>query len=346
MRSIFLLLLLLENFVVLAQEKAIFHAHTIAFYNVENLFDTINNPNTFDDDRTPKGKDRWTAKNYYDKLAKLGETINLIGRKESLQAPTIIGLAEIENRAVLEDLVASSEMQKNAYGIIHFDSPDARGIDVAMLYKKNVFIPLNFKKHALYIIDSQTNKQQYTRDQLVVSGLLEGEKISFIINHWPSRRGGEARSAYKRIAAAELNKKIIDSLYIRNSNALIINMGDFNDDPTNKSLKEVLKGSTRQHAIDSLFMYNPMLKMHKKGMGTLAYRDSWNLFDQLLLSPSLAKKNDGLYFWKAGIFNPDMLITQKGRYKGYPFRSYANGNYVGGYSDHFPVYIILVKRLL
>lgn len=329
-----------------AQTKKNYTAHTIAFYNVENLFDTINDPSTFDDDRTPQGKDRWGTKFYDDKLNKIAKAIDSIGRKHLKKAPTLIGLAEIENRAVLEDLINNPHLINKDYGIIHFDSPDARGIDVALLYRRNIFIPSGFDKRVLYLVDSRTNKRQYTRDQLVVSGLLDGDEISLIINHWPSRRGGEALSEYKRIAAARLNKKIIDSLKLGNPEAKIITMGDFNDDPYNKSIRNVLNGKGEKTALDSLSLYNPMLQMTKKGAGTLAYRDSWNLFDQILLSPSLVKKSGGdFYFWKAGIFNPDFLISEKGRYKGYPFRSYANGNYVGGYSDHFPVYVILVKPL-
>lgn len=326
-----------------APGKKTFNIHTVAFYNVENLFDTINDPKTFDDDRTPKGRDRWTAKIYQKKVSSMAKVIAGIGKQISQSSPTLVGLCEVENRKVVEDLIADPQLVSSNYGIVHIDSPDERGIDVALLFKKNHFVPTSYYNHPLYLYNDN-GKRDYTRDQLLVTGLLDGEEIHLIVNHWPSRSGGQARSEPKRIKAAELNKKIIDSLLKQNRKAKIIDMGDFNDTPSNKSLKETLQTVAKRNRTKTKQMFNPMESMEKKGLGTSAYRDSWFLLDQIFVSGSLLKKSpSSWYFWKAGIYNPPFLFNQKGRYKGYPFRSFA-GTYLNGYSDHFPVYIYLLRE--
>lgn len=194
--------------------------------------------------------------------------------------------------------------------------------------------------------DNDPTQRIYTRDQLLVGGMLDGEKIHFIVNHWPSRSGGEARSRYKRIKAAKLNKQIIDSLLSDDPYAKIISMGDLNDDPTSPSLAEVLKPKRDRNTVGLKELYNPMEDMYKKGLGTLAWRDGWNLFDQMILSSELTKKDYTSYrFFKAGIYNKNYLANPRGRYKGYPYRSFADGGFTGGYSDHFPVFLYLIKEL-
>ncbi len=328
------------------QEKKTYLINTIAFYNVENLFDIENDPITFDDDRTPEGKDVWTISKYRDKLKKLARVISEIGYETTRNSPAIIGVCEVENRKVLEDLVNQTALLKREYGILHFNSPDRRGIDVGLLYQKKLFIPLHSQSRRLLIYElNKPTKRVYTRDQLVVSGLLDGEKLYFIVNHWPSRSGGEARSSYKREKAAELNKSIIDSLQQLDPYAKIISMGDYNDDPTNKSIKQILKTKASKEEISFQELYNPMENLYKQGLGTLAYRDGWNLFDQFILSQPLIEDDYSEYrFYKAGIYNKNYLITPKGQYRGYPYRSYGYGGYVGGYSDHFPVYLYLIKE--
>lgn len=327
------------------QNEKQYKVNTIAFYNVENLFDYEDDPLIFDDDRTPEGKDHWTQEIYEAKLANMARVISEIGEDVTGTSPAIIGVSEIENRRVLEDLLNQESLVKKDYGIVHFDSPDRRGIDVAMLYQKKLFTPTNYKAYELVIYDDQDrSKRIYTRDQLLVSGMLDGEKIHVIVNHWPSRSGGEARSRPKRIKAAELNKQIMDSLFSEDPYAKIITMGDLNDDPTNESVKEILKTKSEREAMKLKELYNPMEDMFKQGLGTLAYRDGWNLFDQIIISTELAKKDYSSYrFYKAGIFNKNYLATPRGQYKGYPFRSFVNG-YTGGYSDHFPVFIYLIKE--
>ena len=197
-----------------AQEKKTYHISTIAFYNVENFFDTENDPFTFDDDRTPEGKDIWNTEKYEDKLKNISRVISEIGAENAKNSPAVIGLCEIENLKVLEDLISQPQLLEKNYGIIHFDSPDRRGVDVALLYQKDIFIPLNSRSHRLLIYElDDPSKRVYTRDQLVVSGLFEGESIHFIVNHWPSRSGGEARSSYRRERAAQLNRRIIAVSY-------------------------------------------------------------------------------------------------------------------------------------
>ena len=320
---------------------------TIAFYNVENLFDTINNPNTFDDDFTSKGKNHYTSQIYWNKIKNISTVISQIGFEKTNNSPALIGLAEIENRSVLEDLVRSDKLKPKQYKIIHFDSPDFRGIDVALLFQEKLFTPINQEVFEVKLWD-EDGTRIYTRDILLVSGLLDNELIHIIVNHWPSRRGGQIKSNPKREKAAYVVSKIIDKITLDYPNSKIIVMGDFNDDPIDKSLKTGLNSVGKlQKTKDSLF-YNPMDAMYKKGMNTLGYRDGINLFDQVLMNVhcvSFDNNYEDFKFYKAGIFNPNYLITSKGKYKGYPFRSFQNNNFSGGYSDHFPVYVYLIKEL-
>lgn len=326
------------------QEKREFNVLTVAFYNLENLYDIYDDPLTFDDERTPKGKERWTETSYREKIKNMAFAISKIGFQHTQSAPAVIGVCEIENLDVLEDLISEPTLAPYDYGIIHFDSPDLRGVDVALLYKKNLFIPQNFVAHELVLYDVKTpEKRTYTRDQLVVTGLLEGEQVHVIVNHWPSRSGGEKVSSYKREKAALLNKRIIDSLQRVNPYAKIISMGDFNDDPFNKSIKKVLGAKAEKKDVHIKEIYNPMAGLSKKGIGSLAYRDNWNLFDQIMVSKPLLEENSGYSFFRAAIFNEQFLVTPTGQYKGYPFRSFGEGGFTGGYSDHFPVYVLLVK---
>ncbi|MDH7446296.1 endonuclease/exonuclease/phosphatase family protein [Aquimarina sp. 2201CG14-23] len=333
--------------VLFSQEKKTYKVNTIAFYNLENLFDTENDPITFDDDRTPNGKDHWTEDIYKDKLKNMAKVISEIGADVTKNAPAIVGVAEIENRKVLEDLANEPALLPKDYGIVQFDSPDRRGIDVALLYQKSLFRPVNTSVHELLIYNNNdTKKRVYTRDQLLVSGYLDGDLIHVIVNHWPSRSGGEARSRYKREKAAALNKKIIDSLFDIDPYAKVITMGDLNDDPDNASVKKVLAAKAEKEDVKLKGLYNPMYNMSKKGIGSLAWRDSWNLFDQIIVSKGLLDKDYSSYkYYKAGVFNKNYLANPRGRYKGYPYRSFANGAYTGGYSDHFPVYVYLIKEM-
>ena len=322
-----------------------FKIRTIAFYNVENLFDTINNPDTFDEDFTPHGKNTYTSKIYYKKIDHIAKVISEIGFQTTKNSPVIMGLAEIENKEVVEDLVHSEFLRSRNYRIIHFDSSDRRGIDVALIYQDKYFAPIEQRQFEVKIWDEE-GMRIFTRDILLVHGILDDDPVYILVNHWPSRRGGQKRSNAKRMKAAFICRKIIEEIQSENKDAKIIVMGDFNDDPKDNSIKNgLLSVSQKEEAgIDNLF--NPMEEMYKKGLNTLGYRDNINLFDQILVSSALShtKNYNNYNFYKAGIFNPSYMITPHGKYKGYPYRSFQNNNFSGGFSDHFPVYIYLIKR--
>lgn len=316
---------------------------TIAFYNLENLFDTRNDSLTFDDDRTAEGTDRWTADRLNRKLEHLARVLSEIGNKKGAHPPDLIGVCEVENREVLRALIGQPTLKPFSYGIIHFDSPDRRGIDVALLYRKDRFFPEDRNSIRLLLYEESGNRK-YTRDQLVVSGYLDTDLIYILINHWPSRGGGPVRSREHRKAAALLQRDLIDSILYRNPDAKIISMGDYNDNPVDPSLA-ILKGrNPGAFQNTNAILFNPLSKAFKRGLGTLAYRDRWNLFDQILFSQRWKNASGGGYrFWKAGIYQPNYLKTPSGRYEGYPLRTYAGGSYQGGYSDHFPVYAFLIR---
>ena len=332
---------------VSAQEKKKkdFEIHTIAFYNLENLFDTINDPIKNDEASPIMEMNTNRQETYVKKVKNMARVVSEIGRDESRNSPAIIGVSEVENRQVLVDLVNDPQLLKKDYGIVHYDSPDRRGIDVALLYQKALFRPISTSSHVLKIYDDLTRERVYTRDQLLVTGELKGDLIHVIVSHWPSRSGGEARSRSKRVAAAKLNKHIIDSLQSIDPYAKIFSMGDLNDNPTNTSLKDVLKTEGEKEDVKLKGIYNPMEGFFKIGLGSNAYRDAWSLFDQILISkPLLDKDYSSFQFFRAGIFNRNYLISKKGRYKGYPFRSFSSG-WTGGFSDHFPVYVFVVREI-
>ena len=341
------LLLAIISLNTIAQEKRNFKIHTIAFYNVENLFDTINDINK-NDEASPIMEIKFNRSEIYKKKVKnMARVIADIGADLVNKSPSIVGLSEVENRNVIEDLLNNKHLLNKNYDIVHYDSPDERGIDVGLIYNKDVFKVNSTKSHELIIYDNNSSKRNYTRDQLVVSGLLDNELIHVIVNHWPSRSGGEERSRAGRMAAAELNKKIIDSLQDKYKNAKIITMGDFNDDPHDDSMKKILNAKKYIEDVKTNGIYNPMeVILSDQGIGSNAYRDVWQLFDQILVTePFLNKKYDSYQFYKAGIFNKSYLINKAGRYKGYPFRSFSWGSFTDGYSDHLPSYIYLIKEI-
>jgi hypothetical protein len=343
MRLLICLLVLISTSLY-GQTSKTYTLRTIAFYNVENLFDTENDSLTFDDERTPKGSYHWTHERYLRKIEHVTKVLSKIGKDTSKTSPDVIGLCEVENRKVVEDLILHPNLKDKDYGIVHFDSPDARGIDVALLYKKASYLPSSFKSHRLLLFD-ELGERVYTRDQLVVGGRMDGEDVYFVVNHWPSRRGGASKSNPKRVRAALLNKRIIDSIQNMNWKAKIICMGDLNDDPRDNSLKSILKTKGKTKELDSLDLFNPMEQLYKKGIGSLAYRDKWNLFDQFFMTANLVNnEKQTLSYWKAGIFSPSFMRTTEGKYKGYPLRTYSGGSYTAGYSDHFPVYLFLIKE--
>ena len=357
----FCLLFLFGTSVLFSQSKK-YKIHTVAFYNFENFYDTVDDAFTNDDEWTPNGAQHWTTEKYQQKLKNLARVLSEIGKPDNSNAPTLIGGAEIENRAVLEDLIKEPKLQPLDLGIIHFDSPDKRGIDVALLYQKKYFRPTSYSNIPLIIYRKEIPKKEeeteilddeievkkenknrvFTRDQLLVSGFLEDEEIHIIVNHWPSRSGGEKATSLFREAAGKLNRKIIDSLQRINPQAKVLTMGDFNDSPSNKSIKSGLGAKGIRAEVSKFGVFNPFEELANKGLGTIAYRDSWNIFDQIIMTVSLVKSDFSTFnFWKAGIFSRPYLIQNSGQYKGYPLR---NTLAEAGFSDHFPVYIYLIKE--
>ncbi len=319
-----------------------YNISAIGFYNLENLFDTIDAPDIRDTEFTPQGSKLWNTEKYNEKLHNMAKVISLMATDKAKDGVAILGVSEIENRTVLEDLVNQPELKKRRYGIIHFDSNDRRGIDLAILYQPKYFIPTNAKPVPVNIYSG--TKKIFTRDILFVSGLFSGEKIHILVNHWPSRRGGESKTAPWRAAAALECKKIADSLMAIDPMAKVLIMGDLNDDPTSPSVKKVLGAVGKKKKVKEGQIFNPMTQFYRRGIGTTAYRDAWSLFDQIMLSYGWLQKNQkGWRFYKAKIFNKNFLVQKKGHFKGYPLRTFAGSEFLHGYSDHFPVFVYFVK---
>jgi len=303
----------------------------VAFYNIENLFDTEDDPHTLDDDFTPKGFKNWNPKRYENKLRKIGGVIAKIGADKTNTAPSLIGLAEVENEEVVIALSETKALRDNNYGVAHFDSPDERGIDVALLYRKDDFEVTESRPINVYI-ETEPGLQDYTRDILYVHGRLHGNEVHILVNHWPSRRQGAEETEHKRIAVAERNREVIASITAVDPEARIIVMGDFNDGPRSTSVQ--------QHLVQQDF-YNPMIFLGTRYEGSLNHAFQWYLFDQIILSNNFMQLHrNPLRYDESKIYNDIGLTEFKGRFKGNPFRTYAGRRYLGGYSDHFPVYTI------
>lgn len=325
--------------------KASYNVRCIAFYNLENLFDTIpgRQQGTNDSDFAPNSPKRWNSERYWEKLGNLASVISQLGDEfPQLGPPAIVGISEVENINPLRDLVRTDALKAFDYQIVHYDSPDRRGIDVGLLYRPDLFTVTNHRSVRLSVPE---NPDFRTRDQLVVSGLLMGERIHIIVNHWPSRSGGEKRSRPLRIAAGKLCRSIVDSIQRVEPQAKIVIMGDLNDDPSDESIRKALGAKKRRMFLKSNDLFNTMYSLYTSGIGTLAYHDAWNLFDNIIISePLLNAPDGGMKFHNAKVFNRSFLINKRGQYKGYPFRTYSGSTYQGGYSDHFPVYIFVVKQ--
>jgi len=362
-RNVFALFVVLFSMIHANAQQKKFALRTVAFYNLENFFDTINNPN-IDEEWLPNGAQHWTSARYRQKVNNLARVISQIGTNDQQkEAPVLVGGSEIENRGVLEDLVKDPLMLKWDYGIVHFDSPDKRGIDVGLLYQKKHFKPTSYVNIPLLIyrdeekndknekddvvtddkIEVTFDKRVYTRDILLVTGLLDGEEVNVMVNHWPSRSGGEKKSSPFREKAGRLVRKVMDSIYKVNPNAKIICMGDLNDGTYNKSVKIGIGAKLKKTEVQPFGVYNPFEQMAKDGNATLFYRDAGDIFDQIMVSETLIKEDySSFHYWKAGIYNKPFMIQTDGQYKGYPLRHSANEV---GFSDHFPVYIYLIKEI-
>lgn len=325
-------------------QKQTYKVAIASFYNLENLFDTIDNPIINDAEFLPTGDKNYNSAIYRDKLTRLATVISQIGTEMNPDGPAILGVAEIENDTVLTDLVNHELIKKRNYKIVHYDSRDARGVDVGLLYNPKYFTVE--QSAPLFVQLPGGSKDAYfTRDVLWVKGKLDGETIHVYVNHWPSRSGGEERSRPARNAAAMVVKKHLDSIMAVSPNAKAMVMGDLNDDPVNESIAGILNAKGREKDVKPNGLFNPWMDMYKKGIGTLAYQDAWGLFDQIIISQAfINKEQDGFFYYSPKVFNREYLVENLGRYKGYPMRTWDGNTYRAGYSDHFPTYLILLKK--
>lgn len=301
----------------------------IGFYNCENFYDTTNQLNVIDEEFLPGSLKSYNSSLYQSKTIHIAQTLLNIGNIENATGIALMGLVEIENKKVLENLVSNALIKKFNYKILHFDSKDARGIDVALLYNPSCFKPFQYKPFTLS--DSEHFKEYKTRDILYVKGALYNNTVHILVNHWPSRRGGAHRSSPNRLWASDVSKNIIDSIRQTEPEAKFIMMGDFNDNPVDKSVLQ-------------LPLYNPFNSMYKKGMGSIAYKDSWHLFDQILLSENLRGDNLNIKYCKSIIYKNSNMIESTGRYQGYPKRTWNGNQYNNGFSDHLPVALIFTLK--
>lgn len=327
------------------KQAATYKVALIGFYNLENLYDTIDNPIVNDEEFLPTGIRNYNTAIYKSKIQNLATVISQMGADKSPDGPAILGVAEIENDTVLTDLVNHPLLKKRNYKIAHYDSKDIRGVDVAMLYNPKYFTVT--KSDKLFVQLPGGSKDAYfTRDILWVQGMLDGELINIYVNHWPSRSGGEERSIPARNAAATVCKQHIDSLKSAEGESKVIVMGDLNDDPINESIAGILKAKGKLKEVKPGGIFNPWFELYKNGIGTLAYQDAWGLFDQILISyPWLSKDQKGFFYYQPHIFNQPYMVENMGRYKGYPMRTWDGNTYRGGYSDHFPTYLVLLKKV-
>lgn len=327
-----------------AQKK--YSVYGVGFYNQENLFDTCHDEGKRDYDFLPTGSYKWNAMKYNHKLNNMSRALADMGTDVLPNIGcAIIGLAEVENSKALDDLIAQPALSARNYQYVHIEGPDRRGIDCALLYNPSLFSVKNTRL-VPYVQKLKKDSAFYTRGFLTVSGTLADENVAVIVCHLPSRF---SESFYRELGAEQV-KAIKDSLLNDDPNCKVFVMGDMNDDPIDKSMAGILKGKANIKDVNEGDMYNPWYNiLVKEGVGTLLYQGSWNLFDQILVTPNLLNKDDkkdfsSLKFWKNQIFKRDYLFQTEGKYKGSPKRTTAGGVWLDGYSDHLPVVIYLVKE--
>lgn len=326
-------------------QKAQYRPAIIGFYNCENYYDTVNNPIVDDEEFLPNSERHYNSHIFLDKVERLSTVISQLGTDVNPDGVALLGVAEIENDTVLNILVNSKKLKDRKLKIVHYDSPDKRGIDVGLLYNPKYFTPI-YSKPLFVKLPGGTKDAYFTRDVLYVKGVLDGDTIHIMVNHWPSRSGGEERSMPARAAAAGVDKRIVDSLMAISLETKIVIMGDLNDDPVSPSMTKVLGAVGSVKGLKDKGLYNPWVDFYKRGIGTIAYQDAWGLFDQIVLSKAwLNKDQPGYHFYKATIFNKEFLVQPTGKYKGYPKRTWDGTTYNYGYSDHFPVFVTLLRKM-
>ena len=320
---------------------------TIAFYNLENLFDTVDTPGVRDREFLPRGAKRWTSERYERKLAGIGRVLSDLAAAEG-GFPAVIGVAEVESRTVMEALAAQSALAPARYRVVHFDSPDPRGIDVGFLYRPDRF---ELKGCAAVRVALPEAPDFRTRDLVTMWGVINAQPFFFLVCHWPSRVDRRGDSSHRRLAAAREVRRVVDSVLTADPDMRVVVMGDLNDDPVDSRVTEGLRTAGRIGTVGRNELFNPFAALYLAGYGSLAYRGEWNLFDQILVSRPLTTSEPGTLHivpvggteFYGGIFCRPCLLQTEGHFRGYPFRTYAGDEYLGGVSDHLPVYIRLER---
>lgn len=343
-------LLLLLSLCLMAQNsfsQKKYSVYAVGFYNQENLFDTCHDEGKRDYDFLPNGSYKWNGLKYTHKLRNMARALADIGTdKLPGVGCAVIGLSEVENAKVLDDLTAQEPLRARNYKYVHIEGPDARGIDCAMLYNPDLFTVKDVRL-VPYVQELAKDSAFRTRGFLTVSGQLAGEHVTVVVCHWPSRFS----TSFYRESAARQVKALKDSLLNEDPHVKVFVMGDMNDDPTNKSMKEILCARAEIKDVKDGDMYNPWYNiLAKQGVGTLSYQGSWNLFDQIVMTPNLLDRSGSkdfskLTFWKNEIFRRDYLFQTEGKYKGNPKRTHAGGAWLDGFSDHLPVVVYLIKEV-
>lgn len=312
--------------------------HTIAFYNVENLYDIVKDKNKLDDDYTYYGKKSWTLNRYKHKLIKIAKTISLIGEEETSRLPTFFGLCEIENKKVIEELLKEFPFRAN-YGYVHTDSLDERGIDTVFFYNKEFF---TLEKYDFIRIPVYNNQgvRDYTRDITYAQGKFVGKDIHFFVLHLPSKRENDSNKP-KRIVLLHKLRERIDEIFNNECDAQIIIMGDLNENPTAEYLTKELHCKKYESDLNSTDFYNPYENLYSERKYSTYHHKKGLLFDQILLSASFFNKESQLIYKKAEIFNKSYLQNKERGKLGTPWRTYTGSRYLGGYSDHYPVYVVI-----
>ena len=316
----------------------------VGFYNVENLFNPENDPTKLDDDFTPNGDYHYTEEVYHQKLHNIATVLQRLGTDVTADGAVIIGIAEIENDKAINDLLSQPEIKARNYKYIWYPTPDVRGISTAMIYNPKYFHVIS--SQPLYVHLETVGQPRPTRNVLYIKGVLAGsDTIHVLVNHWPSRSGGESETMPHRAVAAAVDKRIVDSLLILNVNTKIILMGDLNDNPTDASVIKVLKAKADTANLMLSDIYNPWIKVYKSGTGTETFQGHWNLLDQIMVSGAFLKNNNHKWrYYKQQIFKKDFLMNAMGPDQGTPHRSFdVNRQWDNGYSDHFPTVIYLVQ---
>ncbi|NQU88699.1 MAG: endonuclease/exonuclease/phosphatase family protein [Mariniphaga sp.] len=311
---------------------------TVVFYNVENLFDLEDEPGKSDEEFTPEGSKEWTQERLDKKLNDLSKVLSSVNKTE---LPEIIGLCEVENKKVLMDLVETDLLKARNYKIVHYESPDFRGIDNALIYRSDEFT-VEESKPVKVVFE---NDQDYvTRDILYVKGKTTNREILHIfVNHWPSRIGGEAETEPKRVKVASIIKSMVDSIQIAEKNPNIIVLGDMNDEPINKSMINIL-GAKDPLVEPQAKLQNLMFEIDKQNLGSYNYQGNWNMLDNIIVSESLLDNKGFTCSDKQGyVFHEEWMEFKNREGEMSPNRTYGGSNYYGGISDHFPVYIILER---